>query len=697
MRNTPVSAPPYRTLAAFATAWALPTALFFLLLELLKTYRDSQWGGTDPADWAGVVLGGAIYAAVLTVAGTLIAALLRLMFRRLAHPEWVAPAAGLAAALGLWTLLSQYREHTPTLDDALVAAALAALCLGWVALRLLRGLSFFEYIALAGAVLLAGLAALAGAGEVFLFSGHRADVLTQAPAAYGVQAAGLALLAWWPRGALRWVLRPAVACALAALPLVAAHALTHAPARAGEEHRPNLLFIISDALRADCLDLYGGPVPAPNLARLAEDGARFEQSYSLAPWTMPSMAAMFGSDYPKSLAPNVDGEVWLSQIWRYRVRPGNQHLAATLRARGYATGAATANALLWALPGLLEGFDGDARAHPILLARSGPLNHCPFLHDALTHLMPGFEGLRPHDTTKDLEHYAQSWLKRHRNQPFFLYVHYIDPHAPSDPPPRFRPKENGPWPFFYPYAGGERWGIPQLGPDFSIPPAHRPYVRALYEGEVRQVDASVGELVRLLERLGLRDSTYICFSADHGEEHWDHGQWGHGQSVYDELVRVPLLFSGPGIPHAVFNAPVSGLDLMPTFAGLLNIQPDPAWKGVDLAPALHGQAPPPPARPLFAQGTSNKAYPHPYRMVLSNGWKLIEEVGSETYFLHNLREDPGEQHDRLAGAPARAAELRQVLDAWLDSFDHTFDVEPSGDTGEMAPRLMEQLRGMGYL
>ncbi len=125
--------------------------------------------------------------------------------------------------------------------------------------------------------------------------------------------------------------------------------------------------------------------------------------------------------------------------------------------------------------------------------------------------------------------------------------------------------------------------------------------------------------------------------------------------------------------------------------------PDPAWKGVNLAPALRGQSPAPAPHPVFAQGTSNKAYPHPYRMVMSDGWKLIEKVGADVFELYDLREDPNEQHNLIGSHAERAASLRALLDDWLAGFDHTFDVETPAASEDMAPELLERLRGMGYL
>src|SRR5690606_31804444 len=98
--------------------------------------------------------------------------------------------------------------------------------------------------------------------------------------------------------------------------------------------------------------------------------------------------------------------------------------------------------------------------------------------------------------------YARAFIKRHRNQPFFLWVHYIDPHAPYDPPQSLRRVQEGPWPFFHPYVGGERWNLPILGRNFEVAEPDRDYVQSLYEGEVAYIDRFVGRIMDALQAGG---------------------------------------------------------------------------------------------------------------------------------------------------------------------------------------------------
>src|SRR5690606_23842172 len=134
--------------------------------------------------------------------------------------------------------------------------------------------------------------------------------------------------------------------------------------------------------------------------------------------------------------------------------------------------------------GLLSGYETQADSHPILLREEGYFGALPFLGALVAAWLPPLADIRPHNTTRDLDYYARRFIERHRDKPFALWIHYIDPHAPYDPPAALRRVPEGPWPFFHPYAGGEVWGLPILGQNFDVAEADRDYVKSLYEGEV---------------------------------------------------------------------------------------------------------------------------------------------------------------------------------------------------------------------
>ncbi len=660
-------------------------ALFFLYLELLKATRSSQWSGLLFSDWLGVALAGLFYATLL---GGLIALI------GWAAPRIQARCPGLSLLLAgaiLWALLSVHRENTPTMDDGIVAAMLISFSgAAWLGERTGR----FSRIHLGAALTvlwLSGNAALHAAGQYFLFSPSRARDVTLYPA-FWLLPVGLVLavlLLWRPKAPLLAL----VALVGVGAPLLGVYAALYAPARTDLESRPNMVLLFSDTLRADYCSVYGGSVPTPHLENLADAGVRFDRHYALSPWTLPSMTGLFSSQYPESLTPGADHTTWTLEMNRYEVDYAQPTFPMRVEEAGYRTGAFTANAFLPVVPGMMFGYQDRASAHPILLEDNGYFNQLPFLSAALRAWFPLLVDIRPHNTTHDLDHYARAFIQRHRDKPFFLWIHYIDPHAPYDPPEDMRRVPEGPWPFYHPYVGGEEWGIPILGKDFHIDEADRDYVRSLYEGEVAYIDGFVGRIQDALADAGVADATYFCFTSDHGEELWDHGQWGHGQSLYDELMRVPLIVSGPSIEPRTVSEAVSAIDLVPTLADLLGVSPSDAWQGQSLGPVLRGEREVSSEQPVFALGTSNKSQPNPQQMIVLGEHKLIRVDGGGDVTLYNLDKDPGERNDIAKAHPELVAELTRLLDDWLAGFSPYFD----GDAAELNSEMEQGLEGMGYL
>jgi arylsulfatase A-like enzyme len=671
---------------------ALVYAVFFTFLEMLKAYRHAQWSGTTLFDVSGILGAGALYfSIVLSVTFVLSWGVSRVLGKPDAQSLFALLIAFLAGA-AIWGFLSTFREYEDTKDHVFVLGCMGAFTALTLVARVKR-YSLRYCCSQAAVALLAGMAALIACGYGFLFDPQRATLVTILPVMWCTVAALTGYTAWsyrWP-----WKIMYA-ACAIG-LPLALGFGLTWSPLRSGENEQPNFVFIVSDTLRADYLGVYGGPVPTPNLDQLAIDGTVFERSYSLAPWTLPSMTAMFQSQYPPGLTPGADDGTWMLQLWQYGFDPNKDALAAQLKEQGYATAAITSNAFLPVLPTMMSGFETRANAHPILLVREGYFNHTPFLLAALEGLFPSQVSVRPQKTMEDMTRYARAYLRRNRNRPFYLWVHYIDPHAPYDAPEAYRSIKEGPWPFFHPYVGGERWGIPILGKNFEVLPEHRAYTQSLYEGECQWVDEHVGKLMDTLEGAGLSGNTYVCFTSDHGEELWDHEAWGHGQSMYEELLRVPLIMSGPGVARQQrIVEPVSAIDLIPTFADLLHVDSPPTWRGKSLGPVLRGETRP--TGPVFAQGTSNKAAPHPRQMVVLEQYKLIRGQGDDenSLTLFDLKKDPGEEHNIAAEYPEKVRELHKLLQDWRDSFNSTFEVDSVPEDREFDRTVQEQIQNMGY-
>lgn len=683
--------PQFRKLAAITA----PLALFFVLLEMVKAARGASWSGFGATVAPGMVLGGLIYWAVIFITGCLVVLGYRRLSRGRTVRDSVAHASAILGAAVLWCALSLYREQTPTRDDALVLAVLFAAGAGYALLFAVRRVGLPSYSLLLTGTMSCGIVTLLMTGQVFLFAPDRSVLLTLYPGVALATAAVIGFAFWLPRGRAGVTLRYLHLPLAMGIPLLIGLIALAPASNSKASDTPNVVVVVSDTLRADYLSLHGGTVPTPELDALAAGGAVFENAYSLAPWTMPSMQGMWTSQYPAGFSPNGTVEEWVDQSWRYCRDTGIGTLAEKLRDRGFQTGALVSNALVWGMPDLMRGYDTRMMAHPIMLSSDGLFSGMPLLTDLLRAWWPAVVDERPHNTTRALDRYARAWLKRYRHEPFHLYIHYIDPHAPYDPPVRYRTLA-GAWPFFYPYPGGERWGIPVLGPDHYVPKSDRPYVTDLYKGEVRYIDEFIGRLMGYLKEAGVADNTVVVFTSDHGEELWDHGNFAHGQNVHAESMHVPLILRGPGIHVGRIESRISAIDLLPTLAGLLELETEDAWEGRDISAALRGEDPPPPSPPIFAQATNNKCWPWPQQMVIDGNWKLIRENGSDGRMLYNLTDDPAELHNLAEAHPERVAALEAQLDAWLSTFDSTF-VSAGDTTNGLTREAVEGLRGMGYL
>ena len=328
--------------------------------------------------------------------------------------------------------------------------------------------------------------------------------------------------------------------------------------------RPNVLFILVDTLRADHLTPYGyGRATSPNLARtLAVPGAVVETAYSQAPWTLPSVVSFMTSRQP--------GEVLGDDASTYGIPAGIPTLAEAMAKRGYVTGGFFANKVLREGNGFARGFDTffSPAEEPEPTADGQP--------DAAT-----------------LTARLRAWLGAHRNEPFFLYAHYVDPHDPYDNPEMV----DGRSPFDDPtyrgrIKGGHVQGIYAGKVPLEHPQRDIEHLTALYDGEIHYADRFIGQLVDSLPPAVLRN-TLIVLTADHGEELHDHGGWKHGFTLYDEQIHVPLLVRWDG--HVPAGSRLRGtvrlLDLAPTLVRAAGGTADPSWEGTDLLPALTGKAP----------------------------------------------------------------------------------------------------------
>jgi len=461
---------------------------------------------------------------------------------------------------------------------------------------------------------------------------------------------------------------------------VASIALGGGGARPPRRGPVNVVFVCIDTLRADHLSAYGYPQPTtPRLAELARRGMLFERAQAAAPWTVPSVGSLLTALYPGEHGAAVDGEIrQLDEQTPAQLRPEVQSLGDLFHEAGLRTALLSGNPYLWGR--FQRGFD---------LA------------------------VAERRTAAELTDRAVAWLAAAPEKPFFLYLQYMDLHQPTEPPPLYagrfetaaqRRENSGAEP-------GARLGAKPSDQSFERQSdlgdrgfrSFRAEKIARYDGALLYVDAEIGRLLDALAQLGRQGDTLVVVTADHGEEFWDHaeaerhmgadprGIWGvgHGHTLFQELLHVPLIVAGPGFPAGRrVSCGVSLLDVAPTLLAALGVPLRPEMRGTSLARFRGGDGAACPAEPLVAEST---AYGPESRALLWRGWKVIEREGAGPA-LYDLARDPGERHDLAGCRPRTLAALSGLL---------AHELAPHRRRpGDVLPPDLEtarQLRSLGYL
>jgi arylsulfatase A-like enzyme len=401
--------------------------------------------------------------------------------------------------------------------------------------------------------------------------------------------------------------------------------------RAASGKGRSVLLVTLDTTRADRLGCYGHPgARTPVLDRLASEGVRFENAFADAPITLPSHASVLTALFPFEHGVRNNGNFRLSERF--------PTLATVLRDRGYRTGAFLSSFVLDRRYGLARGFETyDDRM------------------DAAPESAPTPEAERRGDRTVLA---LGGWLEGRAadGAPFFAWLHLYDPHEPYRPPPPFRETIADP-----------------------------------YDGEIAFADAALGQALDKLGTLGLRDKTVVAVVADHGESLGDHGEETHSMFVYDSVIRVPLVFWGPGLLPAgrTVGTPVRTIDVAPTLLDLVEAPSLASPHARSLRSLIQGRsAAPPPA--VYAETYVPQLYMNgaPLRAVRDERYKLIDAPRPELY---DLARDPGESQDRYRDEPKIAAALRSELDRLTGGSPGAMS------TGPVDAEAAEKLRALGYV
>jgi len=420
----------------------------------------------------------------------------------------------------------------------------------------------------------------------------------------------------------------------------------------------NVLVYLTDTLRADRLRVYSEStrVETPGLSAWAARAATFLGGHSQENWTKPSVTTLLSGLYPwEHRATSEDAQV-----------PGSvELLSERLRGEGFHTGAFVANGFVSDRFGFDQGW-GSFRNY----VREGRPNLARFVAADVV-----------------------AWLDaRPSDRPFFLYVHTIDPHVPYMPPAEDLARYDA-----EPYDGvvdfGRDRGLLEKVKSGALRLNDRDRARltALYEGEISYHDRHFASVIEALERRGLDDDTIVVFTADHGEELFDHGSVGHGHSVYEELIRVPLIVRWPGVTDGALRIEdaVGLVDVMPTVLEALGMPIPEELSGRSMGTLLAG-------RSEGAPRATVTGFMDGWRTIVVGRYKLIQRTTSR-WMLYDLVDDPGEQRDLAAERPIAVRYLRGLLGVTLAEAEAPSVVRAhDAERAVIDPALRQQLEALGY-
>jgi arylsulfatase A-like enzyme len=424
-------------------------------------------------------------------------------------------------------------------------------------------------------------------------------------------------------------------------------------------HRPNLILITVDTVRADHLSTYGYyRDTSDGLTRLAESGAVFTRAYSSSSWTAPSIASTLSGVLPaehgvQAAAIHRDGTVTIDPL-----PAGLPSLPTALAAAGYRTVGVTANGRLLAELGYGAGFD---------------MYEC-IGFQTVAQLEPAVARL------------ASDLVAAER--PFFLWVHVLDPHAPYVPASggreRFWAGEPNPLLDALPIPEAIGVALRRMPTQDDVD-----YLIASYDDELRYSFDFVERVIRTLD-----NEPYVALiTSDHGEEFGDHHGMGHGYTLFNEVIHVPFVVVAPGwLSRTDVPTEVSSIDILPTLVELAGASPVPGTPGMSLVSLLRGDPLPP--RDIILQSGRNA---RPVHGIIRDGMKYgVLRAPVEIDRLFDLTTDPEERHDLMSARTEVGRAMRDRLDTAIAEAEARRPAE-AAEAPVVAPEVIERLRELGYL
>jgi arylsulfatase A-like enzyme len=433
------------------------------------------------------------------------------------------------------------------------------------------------------------------------------------------------------------------------------------------KQRPDVIFILVDALRADGLSCYGNPnSTSPALDAYCRRGMRFSNAFSQSSHTKISVASFFTGLIPpsngvRSAGKPVEGLDPDARVKSDVLSPELDTMAEMFGLHGYATGAVFTNPHLVTKMGFGQGFQ---------------------YYD--------FLGFRERADVVNLA--VTRWLAEAGSAPFFLYIHYMDIHAPYDPPPAYEQLFT---------AGLARTDIVYKNGPYrrGATPEQVAYSRAVYDGQIRYWDDELKALLSEIDRLGRSENLLVIITSDHGDEFYEHGGFGHGYTCYGEVLHIPLILVWPEVipGQSVRHDTVSLIDLLPTLAHLVGIDTSGSGlQGRDLFAGGWEEPRPwpgflrkPEPSPVYAETCMGKVP----RSLTAGDRKVIYNETRDTFEFYNLTDDPREKRSLDPFSVDGGADLVLRLDSLMN---RSPAVGPAPEV-ELDSSTARDLKSLGYL
>ncbi len=458
----------------------------------------------------------------------------------------------------------------------------------------------------------------------------------------------------------------------------------------------NAVLISIDTLRADHLGCYGYERDtSPRIDALARQGVVFKNAISSTSWTIPAHMAIFTSQYDA-----VHGVLSHEHCLDHK----RVTMAEIFKEAGFLTAGFYTATFMHPTLGFDQGFDqyiNCSSVAPLLdsfLERNAPEGLVSLsvperkeLVKKVRHEWSLWKDAKRDVTSPTITEKVIEWLSGHHEERFFLFLHFWDPHYDYIPPPpydtMFDPDYEGP-------IKGDVHRNPLLRPD--MPKRDLEHLVALYDGEIRWTDMHIGKIMDALQDLGKLDETLVVITSDHGEEFFEHGSESHGKTLYEEVVRVPLIVRLPGtVPEGkVVQSQVRNIDILPTMCELFGLRKSDEAMGKSLAPLMKGDD----ADPLTSYSllVRNDIFIMALR---TNQWKFIRDRGEERYECYDLEKDPMEKSPLPAEKPMCKRAMKMFLQETkrITTLRNELPRTIPREKIKISPVVAEQLKSLGYI